>query len=265
MKNKLCVWEVWWNTWTHFGATHTTSRSKGPKASKRRLVCVLFAVALVVILHYPNWEINAEKSIGLKFCVRCSPEGFKRAAINAFHMGGSLTFLFIAGGFWCLNYNETSVNKCFYLLVFGPPSSVMSDVLSEACLRSPLKYHLVLDGVQCVDIVPSAATLWSRGLIYTSKCGSFNILWSSPHCWADETPCFVHPTCLEDIRVFRTILKKSRTSWPRCQWERNLELSFIRFRQKNQQTDVKLKSFKLFNLKLHFLSKSQQVQNGPAV
>lgn len=41
------------------------------------------------------------------------------------------------------------------------------------------------------------------GHIYTSKWGSFNILWSSAALLPDESLRFVHPSCLEDIGLFR--------------------------------------------------------------
>lgn len=50
--------------------THTTL---GPKASSFHWVFSLFfffATALLVFYEDPNWEINAEKSIGLKFGVQ---------------------------------------------------------------------------------------------------------------------------------------------------------------------------------------------------
>lgn len=59
------------------------------------------------------------------------------------------------------------------------------------------------------------------GLIYTSKWGSFNILWSSTALLADESARFVHPSCLEDIGLFRAILKHCTSS--SGQWKSNLE------------------------------------------
>lgn len=42
-------------------------------------------------------------------------------------------------------------------------------------------------------------------LIYTSKWGSFNILWSSAALLADESLPSAHPPYLEDMLLFRAI------------------------------------------------------------
>lgn len=62
---------------------------------------------------------------------------------------------------------------------------------------------------------------FGAGLIYTSKWGSFNILWSSAALLVDDSACFVHPSCLEDISLFRAILKHCTSS--SGQWKSNLE------------------------------------------
>lgn len=73
------------------------------------------------------------------------------------------------------------------------------------------------------------------GHIYTSKWGSFNILWSSAALLPDESLRFVHPSCLEDISLFRAILQHGTSS--SGQWESNLEFPLTQppfFRRSNR-------------------------------
>lgn len=73
------------------------------------------------------------------------------------------------------------------------------------------------------------------GHIYTSKWGSFNILWSSAALLPDESLRFVHPSCLEDIGLFRAILQHGTSS--SGQWESNLEFPLTQppfFRRSNR-------------------------------
>lgn len=61
------------------------------------------------------------------------------------------------------------------------------------------------------------------GLIYTSKWGSFNILWSSAALLLDESPRYAPPSHLEDILFVRAIFKPHTSSSPSGRWKGNLE------------------------------------------